>query len=345
MDDKGEWRPPQEWPEDDPPIPGWTRQDSGRWAAPVVVEPEPETRWNTRTVATATDPEPDRLPVLHPTASRIRQRSDERRGWLTVVGALGAAAGLLIAALVLISQAGAADEAETAAPPTVVFAAETEADLQAERIAAAANAPAVASARLDGLPAVVAEPSVAFEPATWVDSATGCQTTAERVLIAQSSTEVGFADGGECVVERGSWADRWLGSSITRASNAVVEPLVPVAIAHVSGGAEWDDDTRQRYVADLAHPASLHIVRAGSGHNPADLAPDGWKPARQSRWCAYAVDWVTIKHRWQLGVTDTERVALEDMLATCDADESLGADPSSVPVNVVASPEIGYVRR
>ena len=33
----GEWKPPQDWPESTPPLPGWVRGPDGRWTdAPVV---------------------------------------------------------------------------------------------------------------------------------------------------------------------------------------------------------------------------------------------------------------------------------------------------------------------
>lgn len=36
MDLEGQWNPPEEWPEDNPPLPGWTRGADGRWFDPQL---------------------------------------------------------------------------------------------------------------------------------------------------------------------------------------------------------------------------------------------------------------------------------------------------------------------
>ena len=56
MDNAGFWRAPEEWPEDDPPLPGWIRDASGRWSAPNAgtAEPVAETRWDRSAAETQT---------------------------------------------------------------------------------------------------------------------------------------------------------------------------------------------------------------------------------------------------------------------------------------------------
>ena len=34
MDLDGEWRAPEEWPQDHPPLEGWVRNQDGSWRAP-----------------------------------------------------------------------------------------------------------------------------------------------------------------------------------------------------------------------------------------------------------------------------------------------------------------------
>lgn len=38
MDLDGEWKPPQEWPESTPPLPGWTRNADGLWTNQEIEE-------------------------------------------------------------------------------------------------------------------------------------------------------------------------------------------------------------------------------------------------------------------------------------------------------------------
>ncbi len=346
MDEAGAWQPPEQWPEDTPPIEGWTGV-AGAWTPPAEpVDTGPATRWNVAVderTDTAPAPTSNRLPVLHPTALAARtSAAQDRRGLLTVIGALGAAAILLVVAVVLISQAGATDDNPDPAPPTVVFAAESEADRAAARQAATANAPSVARARLDTLDSHDPENLPAVD--SWPPADDACPSVVDTVLAHRSTIEVTLSDNG-CTVTGGLWTDRWLGSTIGQVERITVEPLIPVEVVVASGGADWDDATRASYVNDTGHPATLHVVTRGGGHNPNRAAPDVWRPAVTSAWCGYAVDWVTVKHRWNLTVSDAERDALVDMLDTCSSPGSIGADPGSIPINVVPSPEIGYVRR
>ena len=94
------------------------------------------------------------------------------------------------------------------------------------------------------------------------------------------------------------------------------------------------------FLADIEHPATLHVIAADSGHNPRAQSPAEWRPSDPSTWCAYAVDWIAVKTRWELGVTGAEAGALRDMLESCDDSDSDGADPATVPVQPVPGPEI-----
>ena len=41
MDPAGGWKPPEQWPESTPPIPGWVRSSNGLWSEPHAVTPAP----------------------------------------------------------------------------------------------------------------------------------------------------------------------------------------------------------------------------------------------------------------------------------------------------------------
>ena len=55
-----------------------------------------------------------------------------------------------------------------------------------------------------------------------------------------------------------------------------------------------------------------------SNHDKSSMTPDRWRP-RRSYWCAYAIRWTVIKHRYGLWVTAPEKAALAGMLSTCPA--------------------------
>ncbi len=184
---------------------------------------------------------------------------------------------------------------------------------------------------------------VDFDPAQWIAPDDGCLSVAERVLLARSSASVVFADQMECVVDTGRWTDRYRERTLSRAIDADVRPRIPFALVHAAGGWNWDRTTREAFVVDLAHPAMHEIVAADSVHNPDDLGPDEWRPDGESMWCAYAVDWIAVSHRWSLGVSDAQRQALGDMLASCSDPGSRGADPDTTPLEEPARPDITFV--
>lgn len=43
MDRDGGWNPPELWPETTPPLPGWVRNEKGRWEAPVEIVDDSDT--------------------------------------------------------------------------------------------------------------------------------------------------------------------------------------------------------------------------------------------------------------------------------------------------------------
>ncbi len=338
MDLDGLWRAPEEWPEDYPPIAGWLRDETGRWRAPDDGQAPPDLLpavW----VSQSAEESP-------PVQTLSRQAQADRRAMYTVAGVVAGACLLLAAAIVLIAQAGASapDEGPDSDVPDVVFAAETDEDRLNKLRELALAAPAIARQSLDEIPETTPESDTeAFDPANWVFEEDGCLDLAEQVLIARSRIPIVWADQLECVPDRGQWVDRYLDTTLTRTLEADVVALVPPSVVHASGGALWSPATRQAYVSDQRHGATLQIVSAGAGYNPRAQDPAAWKPSSREIWCAYAVDWISVKTHWQLTVNSDERAALTEMLDTCDSPNSLGADPRTVVSDRLVAPEIELI--
>ncbi len=261
-----------------------------------------------------------------------------------VAGAIGAALLLLAGALILITQAGASPDpdATEVAGPSVIYAAETEADFLALREEAAAKRPEQATARLAALQPIpdVPDPAPLFDAAEWSAPDTGCLSQSELVLLERSAIDVQFADTLDCVPASGSWTDPYLGRTIRRTIDAEVVLHISAELVWASGGFAWTPETRTAYVTDTAHPAVYQVVSAGAGHNPRAQGPAAWRPANESTWCAYAVDWVDVLHRWNLGVSDADRAALGEMLGSCDSPTSNGANPRTTSLQEPAPPAI-----
>jgi len=334
MDPSGSWRPPEEWPEDTAPFDGWIRGGDGLWIRPddeAEHKPTPS-GGAVRGRKTGTD------------KKLSRQARADRRAMLTVVGALGGAALLLIVALILITQAGATGNGapEPSAEPEVIFEAETDQALRARQRSVAAVAPQVAAEQLAALEVRdgVGENPSAFDASAWEFEATDCVDLAEQVLIARSSIDVTYADQLECVLDRGQWTDRYLGTTLNSVIEADVQLLVPTVVASESGADQWTAETRAAYTGDTDHPATQHIVGTNAGHNPREQSPDEWRPSNRSAWCAYAVDWVAVKARWEFSVSAAEFAALDEMLVSCGDADSDGADPNSMLIETIDPPSI-----
>lgn len=334
MDPQGVWRPPEEWPEETAPFDGWKRGEDGRWSAPISAAP----------VATARERVETESPEKVAERKRLsRQARADRRAMLTVIGAIVGAALLLGVALVLITQAGATGNGVASSSedePEVIYAADTDADVRARLEALAQAAPGIAAGQLAALEIADTASADDFDPTEWVTASTGCLSVAEEVLVQRSAVEIVWADQLQCVPDRGRWTDRYLNTNIRSVIEADVQPLIPAVVAFQSGASEWSLETRTAFLSDTEHPATLHIVAADGGHNPREQAPDEWRPSNRSSWCAYATDWVAVKARWDLTVTEAEAEALTDMLATCDESDSAGADPTTLPTQPITDPAI-----
>ena len=88
----------------------------------------------------------------------------------------------------------------------------------------------------------------------WVDEDKDCQNTRHEVLIAESSTPVGFKTSKGYRVVSGSCLGAYSGDVFTDASLLDIDHLVPLKEAHESGGFDWDADRRRDYANDLSDP-------------------------------------------------------------------------------------------
>jgi hypothetical protein len=95
-----------------------------------------------------------------------------------------------------------------------------------------------------------------------------------------------------------------------------IDHMVPLAAAWRSGAAKWTDEQRKDFANDLTRP-QLFAVSLQSNRAKGDQDPSTWKPPSHTYWCTYANNWITVKTFYKLSVTQAEKTALADMLATC----------------------------
>lgn len=169
----------------------------------------------------------------------------------------------------------------------------------------------------------------------WVDDDRDCENARAEVLIEESRQAVTYRSNG-CTVDTGLWVGPWGGRTLTQASQVDIDHHVPLHNAHISGGHAWSASRKRAYANDLFLASALQATENGVNRAKGAGAPDEWKPPVQASWCRYAQDWIEVKHKYGLLVTQAEKSALLSMLDTCTGQSHVPA-VQSVPA-VQATP-------
>ena len=152
----------------------------------------------------------------------------------------------------------------------------------------------------------------------WVDADGDCQDARQEALIAESMVPVTFKDGELCRVASGRWTDPFTGTVLEDPGKLDVDHVVPLANAYRSGGWAWSKERKAAYANDLEYEDHLIAVTASANRSKGSRGPEEWRPPDRDYWCDYAIDWTTIKGRWELTATEAELAALREMLGSCE---------------------------
>ena len=124
----------------------------------------------------------------------------------------------------------------------------------------------------------------------------------------------GVEVGSGCKVTSGTWLDPYTERTYSDPQEIDIDYVVTLAEAWRSGASSWDDGRRERYAND---PNVLLSVEDNANQAKGDKGPEAWKPPNKEEWCDYATRWISIKSKYDLGVDEQEKAALEQMLGTC----------------------------
>ena len=166
----------------------------------------------------------------------------------------------------------------------------------------------------------------------WIDEDGDCQDTRQEVLIEESVGLVSYTDSRQCRVASGVWTGPYTGEEFTDPGELDVDHMVPLAEAHSSGGWTWSEAKKRQYANDLSYEGHLVAVRASANRSKGSDGPSYWKPPDRSYWCQYAVDWIKVKHRWELFASEGEAAALIGMLKTCTPTRTFTLIPFNIPL-------------
>ena len=172
----------------------------------------------------------------------------------------------------------------------------------------------------------------------WVDDDRDCENARAEVLIAESRRSVTYRANG-CTVDTGLWVGPWGGRTFTQASQVDIDHHVPLYNVHISGGHAWNRNRKRAYANDLALASALQATENGVNRAKGAGAPDEWKPPVQASWCRYAQDWIEVKHKYSLLVTQAEKSALSSMLDTCTGQPYVPAAQPVAPAQPTPIPQ------
>lgn len=154
----------------------------------------------------------------------------------------------------------------------------------------------------------------------WADTdRNGCDTRND--ILARDLDQVTYREGTqECVVESGTLLDPYTGKTIDfvrgpDTSDAVqIDHVVALADAWAQGAYAWDLPTRELFAND---PLNLLAVDGPANQQKGSAAADGWLPAEAGFHCEFAARQIAVKAKWSLGVSESERSALAEVLVGC----------------------------
>lgn len=164
----------------------------------------------------------------------------------------------------------------------------------------------------------------------WIDAdGDGCDTRAE-VLIEETYAPVTYSSG--CTVATGQWNSQYDGATWTNASDVDIDHMVPLAEAWRSSAWSWTTEQRTAFANDLGYQNSLIAVTDNVNQSKSDQDPATWMPTMNQ--CLYAINWVSVKWRWNIGVDPEERTALESHLNGTQC----GTTPVQNPGKMITDP-------
>ena len=149
--------------------------------------------------------------------------------------------------------------------------------------------------------------------AHWIDSNGDCKNTRHEILISRSLVAVTLNSKG-CSVRKGKWNDYYFPETHRSARFVDIDHLVPLKHAHLSGGAYWSKEKKRLFAND---PENLVITNRKYNRQKGHKGIDKWLPVHRDYACKYIRDWLKIKKKYELIVTQPEKKTIES--AKCDS--------------------------
>ncbi|MGK5531924.1 HNH endonuclease family protein [Streptomyces sp. URMC 129] len=145
----------------------------------------------------------------------------------------------------------------------------------------------------------------------WADQ-DGC--TVRQLVLQRDGENVEVDD--DCQPVSGTWFSPYEEQEYTDPADIDIDHMVPLANAWRSGADSWTDEERETFANDLTHP-QLIAVNDRVNSDKGDQSPDQWLPPAEAFHCTYGLAWTSVKHTYELTITEAEQDELTALLDTC----------------------------
>lgn len=138
----------------------------------------------------------------------------------------------------------------------------------------------------------------------WIDQDKNCFDTRQEILKARSEIPPEIKKTrSKCSVVSGLWSDYYFDEKLRRASEIDIDHIVPLKHAHDSGASGWSSEQKAEFAND---PENLVITNKSYNRKKGSKSLDRWLPVDIAYACKYYDDWMKIKKKYNLEVSQEE---------------------------------------
>lgn len=143
----------------------------------------------------------------------------------------------------------------------------------------------------------------------WSDDDHNCLNTRQEILKARSHVAVTMNKKG-CKVVTGMWDDYYYPEVHTQSKKVDIDHLIPLKYAHMHGAQGWSHEHKEKFAND---PENLVITNKSYNRKKGAKGIDQWLPAHKEYACKYIHDWMKIKSKYNLIVTEKEKNTIQQI--------------------------------
>ena len=132
-----------------------------------------------------------------------------------------------------------------------------------------------------------------------------------------------------CKVQTGTLDDPYTGQVVNfkrgqgTSEEVQIDHVVALSNAWATGAYKLDAEKRYELSQD---PLNLLAVEGQANQDKSDASADSWLPSNQAFQCQYVARQISIKYKYHLWVTPSEKSAMQKVLALCPDEPTVGLE-------------------